>query len=79
MRNLETLCGYYEMPVTIAVRIAIAVVTIMVRVMIVVVMMTMLIAFVTMTVPMTFRSGFLLRRPSLDVNVGNVIPRMAVP
>ncbi len=72
MRNAEQLGGYYEMPMAIVVRIVMTVMAVVVRV----VAMTIT---VLMVPRMAFADTLFVRRAGFDMNVGNVVSRVAVP
>ena len=74
MRNAEQLGGYYEMPMAIVVRIVMTVMTVMVRV----VVIAMTIA-VLMAPAKAIADTLFIRRASFNMNVRNVVSRMAVP
>ncbi len=72
MRNAEQLGGYYEMPMAIVARIVMTVMTVVVRVVARRIMVLMVLA-------MAFADTLFVRRASFDMNVGNVVSRVAVP
>jgi len=74
VRDAEQLGGYYEMPMAIVVTIVMTVMTVMVRV--VVVAMTIA---VLMAPAMAIADLLFVRRASFDMNVRNVVLRVAVP
>lgn len=74
MREVEKLSGYYEMPMAIVVGIVATVMTVVVCVIV-----AMAIAVLMVVVVMTVLSLFPVRRASFDVDMGNVVLRMAVP
>ena len=79
MGDTEKLGGYYEMPMAIGVRMAMDVMTVVARVAIVAMTIAVLMVLVAMTGPTTFLGGRSVRRASFDVDMGNVVLRMAVP
>jgi hypothetical protein len=79
VRNAEKLSGYYEMPMAIVVRIVMTVMTVVVRVVIVAMTIAVLMVLVVMRVPMAFLGTLFIRRASFDMDMGNVVSRVAVP
>ena len=79
MRNAEKLSGYYEMPMAIGVRMVLGVMTVVVRVVIAATIVAVLMVLVVMTVPTAFLRMFSITRAGFDMDVGNVVSRVAVP
>jgi hypothetical protein len=79
MRYAEKLSGYYEMPMAIVMRIVITVMAVVVRAVIAAMTITVLMVLVAMTVMMGFLGTLFIRPASLDMNMGNMVSRMAVP
>lgn len=75
MRDVEKLSGYYEMPMTIVVGMVVTVMTVVGCVVIV----AMTIAVLMVLAVMMVLSLFSVRRTRFDMDMGNVVPRMAVP
>jgi hypothetical protein len=77
VRNTNNLSGYYKVPMTGVVRIPMSMMTVVVRTVVAAAMVGMM-----MLMAMTISMGFLatlLSTSSFDMDVGNMVPRMAVP
>jgi hypothetical protein len=79
VRNAEKLSGYYEMPMAIVVRIVTTLMTVVVRVVNVATTIAVPMFLLVMTVPMAFLGTLFIRRASFDMDMGNVVSRVAVP
>lgn len=76
---MEKLKGYYEMPMAKGVRILVTVMTVMARVVGAATTIAVLMVLVAMTIPTKFVGMRSVRHASFDVDMGNVVLRMAVP
>jgi len=76
---MEKLGRYYEMPMTIAVRIVMIVMTVMVRFAIVAITIAMPMILVVVMVPLMLVGMLSVGRGSFHMDMGNIVPRMVVP
>jgi hypothetical protein len=78
VRNAEKLGGYYEVPMTVVVRTALTVGDVA-RFVIVAMKTAVPTVFVIMMVPMPFLGLLFIGCASFDMDMGNLVSRVAVP
>ena len=79
MRNAQKLSGYYKMPMAAVVRIVITVVMVAICIAFAATMVGVVMVLMVVVILMGFLSTRLGSRSSFDMNVGNMVSRVAVP